>query len=272
MESLYVAGETAFSTPKRFPFGAPDSRASFAPCYRYGRPKHRHPPLLAKMAACVDEMSGGRLEFGVGEGWKEVEYEAYGVPFGTVKERVDRLEEALIVIKLLWTESRASYEGRHFRISEAVCAPKPVQQPHPPVWVGGSRPRVMGIAARYADGVNIAGFPSFEAYKAGLDTLRAACRRYNRDYDSVRKSQFTGIIIADGGEALENLLRDVAEPDIRPFRNCGTASGASSALRRRWVDSYSSSSTSGWSSSCSCSLTATRTRQSGSWPSACCPC
>lgn len=172
---------------------------------------YRPPPVLAKMAACVDVMSGGRLDFGVGAGWKQMEYEAYGIPFPTPSERVDRFEEALEVIRLLWTEPSASYGGQYYRIRDAASAPKPVQTPYPPIWVGGSKRRVMGIAAKYADGVNIGGFPSVDAYSAGLDRLREACLKHGRDYDSIRKSQFTGVLIAEDGAALDGLVQDVAE-------------------------------------------------------------
>ncbi len=89
---------------------------------------YRSPSLLAKMAASLDVISNGRLEFGLGAGWKEVEYNAYGYPFPSARERVDRMGEALQIIRRMWTEDRASFAGRYYTIEDAVCAPKPVQE------------------------------------------------------------------------------------------------------------------------------------------------
>ncbi|MHA2245875.1 MAG: LLM class flavin-dependent oxidoreductase [Candidatus Hodarchaeales archaeon] len=98
---------------------------------------YRHPAVLAKMAATVDLISNGRLEFGIGAGWKEIEYNAYGIPFPSVKDRMDQLEEAIQIIKKLWTEPKVTFEGKHYQIREAFSAPKPIQQ-LPPVFIGGT--------------------------------------------------------------------------------------------------------------------------------------
>ena len=171
---------------------------------------YRHPAVLAKIAACVDAMSGGRLEFGIGAGWKQMEYQAYGIPFPSAKERVDRLEESLPIILSMWTEASANYQGRYYQVEDAFCAPKPVQQPHPPVWVGGSGKRVLGIAAKYADGVNIGGFPGVAEYKERLDDLQSICRSQGRDFGSIRKSHFIGIATAEDQAALDRLLGGMA--------------------------------------------------------------
>lgn len=117
--------------------------------------QYRNPALLAKIAAGVDHMSGGRIEFGVGAGWKEEEYRAYGYEFSPPGERVGQLKDTLEIVTRLWSEERATYHGRHYRIDNAVCAPKPLQRPRPPVWIGGNKERVMRLAARYADGFDI---------------------------------------------------------------------------------------------------------------------
>ena len=117
--------------------------------------QYRNPALLAKIAAGVDHMSGGRVEFGVGAGWKEAEYRAYGYDFLPPGERVAQLKDALEIVTRLWSEERATYHGRHYRIEDAVCSPKPLQRPRPPIWVGGDKERVMRLAARYADGFDI---------------------------------------------------------------------------------------------------------------------
>src|SRR2546421_2514577 len=107
------------------------------------------------MAAGVDHMSDGRLEFGVGAGWKEEEYRAYGYDFPPPGDRVDQLREGLEITRRLWQDDRATFHGKHYRIEDAVCAPKPTQHPRPPIWVGGAGPRVMRLAARFADGFDL---------------------------------------------------------------------------------------------------------------------
>ncbi|MGH2490951.1 MAG: LLM class flavin-dependent oxidoreductase, partial [Candidatus Limnocylindria bacterium] len=115
---------------------------------------YRNPALLAKIAAGVDQISGGRLEFGVGAGWKEVEYKAYGYHYPDDPTRVTQLVETLEICTRLWTEPKASYRGKHYRIEGAVCSPKPVQKPLP-IWIGGTKPRVMRIAATFAHAFNM---------------------------------------------------------------------------------------------------------------------
>ena len=117
--------------------------------------QYRNPALQAKMAASVDHISGGRLEFGVGAGWKEDEYRAYGYDFPSPGDRVEQLREGIEITQRLWKDERATFHGKHYRIDDAVCAPKPTQQPRPPVWIGGAGPRVMRLAARYADGFDL---------------------------------------------------------------------------------------------------------------------
>ena len=114
--------------------------------------QYRNPALLAKIVAGVDQMSDGRVEFGIGAGWKTEEYRAYGYEFPPAGARVEQLKDSLEICRRLWTSDRATYHGKHYRIDDAVCAPKPAQRPHPPIWVGGSGPRVIRLAARYADG------------------------------------------------------------------------------------------------------------------------
>src|SRR5256712_12231759 len=117
--------------------------------------QYRNPALQAKIAAGVDHISGGRLEFGIGAGWREEEYRAYGYDFPPPGERVEQLRDGLEITRRLWSEERATYHGKHYRIDDAVCAPKPTQRPRPPIWVGGEGPRVMRLAARYADGFDL---------------------------------------------------------------------------------------------------------------------
>jgi F420-dependent oxidoreductase-like protein len=143
--------------------------------------QYRNPALLAKIVAGVDQMSDGRVEFGVGAGWKADEYRMYGYDFPAAGARVDQLKDTLEICRRLWTSERATYRGKHYRVEDAVCAPKPVQRPHPPIWVGGSGPRVIRLAARYADGFDLgrrgpAGAPlSADEMAVALREVRKIC-------------------------------------------------------------------------------------------------
>lgn len=116
---------------------------------------YRNPVLLAREAATLDLLSGGRLEFGIGAGWKTSDYEQLGIPYDTPKTRVDRMEEAVGLIKRLWTEEHVNHDGAHYRIREATLMPRPIQRPHPPVMIGGGGPRILRIAAREAQIVSL---------------------------------------------------------------------------------------------------------------------
>lgn len=144
----------------------------------------RSPALVAKMAATVDVMSGGRLEFGLGAGWDEGETRAFGFDFPGPRERLDRLEEALHVVKAMWTEPDATFAGVHYAIAGAQCDPKPLQSPHPPVWVGGAgEKRTLRIVAEHADCSNFGGTPDGWAHKSTV--LAEHCRDIGRDFDSI---------------------------------------------------------------------------------------
>lgn len=116
----------------------------------------RHPAVLAKDAATLDLMSDGRFEAGIGAGWHEPEYHAAGIPFDPAPMRVKRLEEAVQIVKGLWRAGPFTFEGRHYRITEMTGLPRPVQQPHPPLMIGGGGPRVLRLAAREANIVSVA--------------------------------------------------------------------------------------------------------------------
>ncbi len=149
---------------------------------------YRHPAVLAKAAVTVDHLSGGRLEFGLGAGWAENEHTMLGLPFGTTSERADWLEEACEVIRSLWTRERTSFAGKHYQLAGAIAEPKPVQQPHPPIWIGGSgRQRTLRITARYADVWNAAwGSPDEVAEVSAV--LDQRCAEIGRDPAEIRRS------------------------------------------------------------------------------------
>jgi probable F420-dependent oxidoreductase len=150
----------------------------------------RHPALLAKAAATIDLMSGGRLDLGVGAGWYEDEYRAFGYRFGSVGQRFEILEETVEVLSLLFGEKEpVTWEGRHFRLDEAYCRPRPAQEPRPPVWVGGKGgPRLARLVARRADGWNTVWTWTPEGYGERARVLNEICEREGRDPATVRRS------------------------------------------------------------------------------------
>jgi probable F420-dependent oxidoreductase len=126
----------------------------------------RHPAALAMEVATVDVLSGGRVEFGIGAGWNKVEYEAVGVPFDSPALRVSRFEEAVHVVKGLWQDEPLTFTGEHYRITEVDGQPKPLQRPHPPIFIGGGGRQLLSVAARQA---NIVGILNRASPDGGLD-------------------------------------------------------------------------------------------------------
>ena len=169
---------------------------------------YRHPAVLAKMATTVDHLSGGRLEFGIGAGWAENEHVMLGLPFGTRGDRADRLEEALKIVTSLWSEPTTTFEGRHYQLKDAIAEPKPVQRPHPPIWIGGSGPkRTLRLAAEYADVWNAAGGEPAAVAEASA-ILDRHCADLGRDPAEIRRS----VQIRAGADTdTDALLRTVEE-------------------------------------------------------------
>ncbi len=170
---------------------------------------YRNPALLAKMAASVDVMSGGRLEFGIGAGWKELEYRAYGYDFPAGGVRVEQLVDTIEICKRMWTEDKANYHGKHHRIDEAQCSPKPVQRPLP-MWVAGSKPRLMRVIAKYADAVNVGGFVTPDGYATAMAELERACRLVKRDPASIKRSHFGPVLVAESAPRLDEIVAELA--------------------------------------------------------------
>ncbi|MFQ5693153.1 MAG: TIGR03619 family F420-dependent LLM class oxidoreductase, partial [Nitrospinota bacterium] len=147
----------------------------------------RFPSVLAKMAATLDVISGGRLELGIGAGWFEQEYRAYGIPFPPASVRVEQLEEAVSILKEMWTKPNPAFQGRHFQIDGALCDPPPVQAPHPPIRIGGEGKKVLRVAARHAQGFNARWWPPGK-FTERTPEIEAACREFGRDPAELRRS------------------------------------------------------------------------------------
>ncbi|MFX1475313.1 MAG: TIGR03560 family F420-dependent LLM class oxidoreductase [Promethearchaeota archaeon] len=170
----------------------------------------RHPGILAKIVAAVDNLSNGRTLLGIGAGWKKLEYDAYGIPFPRASERVNQLEEAIQIIKLLWTKPRASFIGNHYKVKDALCAPKPIQKPHPPILVGGHGKRILKIVAKHADMCNIT-FQVGPELNEILETLEAHCNAVGRNFHDIEKSFFAYCYIAENRQESESHLIELAK-------------------------------------------------------------
>ncbi len=147
---------------------------------------YRHPGLLAKIAVTVDHLSGGRLEFGIGAAWAQAEHEMFGLE--GLDHRVGRLSESLKVIRSLWTQERTTFEGRYYHVRDAVANPKPIQKPHPPIWIGAGGETILRLVAREADVWNVSGAADAAAAGDLAGRLDAACREAGRDPASIRRS------------------------------------------------------------------------------------
>ncbi len=149
---------------------------------------YRNPALLAKLAVSIDHLSSGRLEFGVGAAWAVNEHEMYGIE--GLEHRVGRLSEGLQVVKKLWTAERSNFEGRYYRLKDAIANPKPIQKPYPPIWIGASGPSTLKLTARHADVWNAAGDAnkSLAAAVTASRQLDELCGEIGRDPAEIRRS------------------------------------------------------------------------------------
>jgi F420-dependent oxidoreductase-like protein len=163
---------------------------------------YRHPAVLANMAATVDIISGGRLELGLGAGWNEEECHAYGIELGSLRQRFDRFDEALAVIVGLLTQTTTTFKGEYFTLDEARCEPKPVQQPHPPICIGGGgERRTLRSVARYAQHWNWVGGP-VDQWVAKREVLHQRCAEIGRDPGEIMTSSHLRFNPSAGVQAL----------------------------------------------------------------------
>jgi len=150
---------------------------------------HRNPALLAKTAATLDVISDGRLEFGIGAGIQKTEHEAYGFDFPSLHMRIAQLEEAIELTQQLWISPKTSYQGKYYTLKNAQCEPKPKQQPHPPIIVGGSGEKhTLKVTAKYANRFDWGFLPSIELYKHKLSILKQNCEHIGRNFQEIERS------------------------------------------------------------------------------------
>ena len=196
---------------------------------------YRHPSVLAKMAVTVDHISNGRLEFGIGAAWHEAEHTAYGIPFPGVKERCDRLEEAVQLIRLLFqAEEPVDFQGKYYQLKQAPFSPAPVQRPHPPIFIGGGgEKRTLRTAALYGDAINVMG--SLDMVKQKIAVLERHCADVGRDPNEITKSVFGPLILMDDesrAEQARNAMAGLAGTNAKDQLAIGNADHIRGVLER----------------------------------------
>jgi F420-dependent oxidoreductase-like protein len=184
---------------------------------------YRNPALLAKMASTVDVMSHGRLDFGIGAGWYEHEFKAYGYDFPDGPTRLKMLREALQIIHAMWKDDYATFEGKYYSVNGAINEPKGVQKPHIPIWIGGGGEKVtLKLVAQYGDACNFGG-TDLEVYKRKLGILKEHCETVGRDYNSIIKSSVISAMLLSPGQTVDDALGKISAKlgkalgrDLRP--------------------------------------------------------
>jgi len=190
----------------------------------------RNPAHTAKMVATAQALSGGRTILGIGAGWNQEEYLAYGWPYLTARERIAQLADAIKLIRVMWRDSPATYAGEHYRVANAHCEPRP--DPIPPIMVGGHGEKyLLRVVAEHADWWNY-GFRDHALHAHKQDVLKAHCRDVGRDYDRILQVVRVGILIAETEREVERLK---TAPFVRPMadiRLAGTPPQVTETLRR----------------------------------------
>jgi probable F420-dependent oxidoreductase len=212
----------------------------------------RNPALLAKMTSTLDVISNGRLIAGLGTGWLREEFDACAIPFPDNRERTDRLAEGISILKSMWTEEETNYRGRYYSIDHGVNFPKPIQRPHPPIMLGGFRRRILELAAREADIVNLVppgrsdmGQLNYDAtrFKEKVAELLRNARAAGRDPDSIELSSFSFVLIAADKSEADAMLQSVADSvgltSNQVLRSPMVLAGTPSEIRRllrNWIE------------------------------------
>ncbi|MFZ0326660.1 MAG: LLM class flavin-dependent oxidoreductase [Nitrososphaeraceae archaeon] len=187
---------------------------------------HRSPSITAKMVSTLDVITHGRVEFGLSAGWYEKEIKSYGLPFPDASTRLEMLEESLVIIKKMLTEEQASsFNGKHYTIKEAKCNPKPIQNPHPPMWVGGGGKKTLRLVAKYADGWNY-GLCSYEEYLSKLSILRNCCNTVGRNYENIIKALHTVILLVESDDEIASLKNKIYDDNTLSTNSSSSSDGS----------------------------------------------
>jgi F420-dependent oxidoreductase-like protein len=192
---------------------------------------YRPPSYLAKVAASIDVISGGRLEMGIGAGWYEHEYKGYGYEFPKASVRIGMLQEGAEIMRRMWTEDEVTFDGEHYRLDGAICRPHPIQQPHIPFWIaGGGEKLTLNVAARYAAYTNF-GQDSTEQFIHKSEVLRAHCEAVGRDFDGIVRSANFNVVCASSQDAVEERVGWIRE-HYRPYVDESRLDGIEAMVRK----------------------------------------
>ncbi|MEM1583093.1 MAG: LLM class flavin-dependent oxidoreductase [Nitrososphaerota archaeon] len=174
---------------------------------------YRNPAILAKIAATVDVVSNGRLDFAIGAGWFKDEFDAYGIPFPNAKIRIEQLDEAVELIKSIWTSEKVYFNGKYYKVKGLVSYPKPIQKPYPPIWIGGSGSRLLRVTAKHADYANLNNL-SIEECEEKLKLLEERCAEVNRNFNEIKKTWHGFAIIGNENEIREKASKFIKDTNI----------------------------------------------------------
>ncbi len=158
---------------------------------------YRHPGLLAKIVSTLDVLSGGRAYLGIGAAWNEQESRGLGVPFPPVKERLERLEEALQIVLQMWSGNTGPYQGKYYQLAQTLNSPQPLTQPHPPILIGGmGEKKTLRLVAQYADACDLFASAGLDELRKKLDILKGYCDEIGRPYEQIEKTALATVNIA----------------------------------------------------------------------------
>ncbi len=173
---------------------------------------YRHPGILIKTVTTLDVLSGGRAYLGIGAAWNEREARGLGVPFPSIKERFERLEETLQIANQMWSANNGPYNGRYFQLAEPLCNPQPLSKPHPPILIGGGGvQKTLRLVAQYADACNLFARMGTEVLQSKLDILKGHCDKLKRDYAAIEKTALDTAHLASGKSTPADVIKECRE-------------------------------------------------------------
>ncbi len=170
---------------------------------------YRHPGILIKTVTTLDVLSGGRAYLGIGAAWNEREARGLGIPFPSVGERLEKLEETLQIAKQMWSDNNGAYNGKHFHLCETLCSPQPLSKPHPPILIGGSgEKKTLRLVAKYADACNLFARLGTEVVRSKLDILKEHCEKVGRDYAEIEKTTLSTVHLAPDKMSAKDVIEE----------------------------------------------------------------
>lgn len=166
---------------------------------------YRQPSMLAKVTSTLDVISNGRLEFGIGAGWFEYEYNSYGYKFDDAPSRIEQLDESLTIIKKMWQNEKSSFNGKHYFVKYAICNPKPIQHPHPPIMVGGAGNKLMEVVAKHATRYNHP-FGTPDILEEKINLLKAKCKVIQRSPEEIENSVLLRVLVGKDSDDVKEIV------------------------------------------------------------------